>query len=182
MDYLEKMLQGNVRVLNLGDNDLTRVPELTHFRQLDSLGKLQMYDNKIQTFCWEDIPTNTDHIDLSSNRLSKLPNIGKYDGCLRVQTLDLYNNNLQSVRRDQMPKSVQKFDFSYNQMKVIGDNPDCFYPSDSELYKTVRIFDSDLCHALHSPWKRSIPWNHRICYLSEKRKRDWQYVRTHCKW
>ena len=38
MDYLEKVLQGYVCILSLEHNNLTCVPELTHFRQLDSLG------------------------------------------------------------------------------------------------------------------------------------------------
>ena len=166
IEYLETKLHNYVRNLDLANNHLTRVPELTYFRYLDSLKRLQMHGNRIDTFVWGDIPSNTEYLSFSSNMLSRLPNVGEHDGCLTIKTLDLYDNNLQSITRNQMPESVQLFDISYNQVAVISGNVNCLDQPFSERHHTIS--------------RRSLGHLHRIKRIPPDFFR--YYGRATCQW
>ena len=83
-----------VKVLNIRDNQLTQVPTLSDYTQLDTVEQIWLDGNHIENFWWTDFPRNVKLIDLSRNELNMLPAMSEYDCCIQVSHLRLLHNKI----------------------------------------------------------------------------------------
>ena len=105
--YLQNNLDLHIRVLSVQYNQLTDLSWIMEFKRLDTLKELDMQDNKIESFSWDDIPPLAENINLDNNRLKAIPRIGKYNGCIHVKRLDLSYNQLENIECDHIPHTVE---------------------------------------------------------------------------
>ena len=114
-------LTGFVDRLFLGGNSLTQIPALTQYREMETLQKLYLLDNQIQTFVWDNVPTQVWYLNLGYNRLQSLPVLDQEHRCLQVRELYLQGNSIQSLQPENIPGTVEKLDIDSNHITQLGD-------------------------------------------------------------
>ena len=117
--YLQNHLDTHVGTLSLQGNQLTDLSWISDFPQLDTLKVLDVSDNRIESFSWDDIPPLTEVIYLSVNNLVSLPHIGKHNTCVHVKTLGLHDNQLENMECSHIPHTVVELSLSHNKLKTL---------------------------------------------------------------
>ena len=121
LTWLLQGLTSFVRRLDLGSNSLTQIPALTQYREMETLQKLYLYNNQIQTLVWDNVPTQVWYLSLGNNRLQSLPVLGQAQRCLQVRELRLNGNNIQLLQPENLPVTVEVLHISGNRLTEVGD-------------------------------------------------------------
>ena len=113
----------NLKVLDLGDNDLTTVP--TAIRGLSSLQRLYLFQNRIG-----DVPTDAFtglpeliHLWLEDNRITTLPD-GVFSDLTNLSLLFLHGNQIADVRKEtlQGPLNLGVLTLDFNPLRELRDD------------------------------------------------------------
>ena len=141
--YLQMNLHQYVRELSLQRNQLTELSWITEATQLDTLKELDVGDNRIEWFSWDDIPPLTKSINLYLNKPGRLPRLGKYNTCVRVKALNLCFNEIENIECDHIPHTVVELYLTGNKLTSLSDLSHTHLTSLSLSYNQLQNIE---CH------------------------------------
>ena len=108
-------LKGTLEELNLNNNDLTTLPDLSDFFKLETI---YLAYNNISTESQSDLlPNSLTKLVLGENSLDSIPNSVK--NLTKIQTVYIGGNRITTFDNWELPSSLLELDLSYNLIQVV---------------------------------------------------------------
>ena len=108
-------LKGTLEELNLNNNDLTTLPDLSDFFKLETI---YLAYNNISTESQSDLlPNSLTKLVLGENSLDSIPNSVK--NLTKIQTVYIGGNRITTIENWELPSSLLELDLSYNLIQVV---------------------------------------------------------------
>ena len=97
--------------VNLGDNNLVRIPLVGSHDACLRVRELGLHYNKLTSIEWGQIPQSVVRLYLNNNQIRRL---GDLSHLTELRYIDLQYNRVSSVRADHLPVGLQSMDLSSN--------------------------------------------------------------------
>ena len=108
------------RRLNLGNNKLTKFPNLTKYPQFSNLEYLYIGENKITNVEINYIPSSIKVFTASKNRITELPDLSSFK---QLENLKLSDNRIQIIPNHHLPSGLKLIDFKWNSITEVQGLP-----------------------------------------------------------
>lgn len=106
-----------LQAIRLDGNQLQNVEGL--FKNLPNLVWLNMSDNLLSSFDYNDVPRSLQWLDIHSNRITHLESIAQSEESLTIVTFDVSSNRLTEINDTSIPNTVQQLYLNDNQIHKI---------------------------------------------------------------